>query len=83
MTTVSLAISNLIPVLKFSFQLAFMAIEVILTFYSDVLEDSLMVKFLFFVISAILIAMAVTKLANNILPEDKDFVSAEEEAGND
>ncbi|MGB7843073.1 MAG: hypothetical protein WBL21_09795 [Salinimicrobium sp.] len=83
MTTVSLAISNLIPVLKFSFQLAFMTIEVILTFYSDVLEDSLMIKFLFFVISAVLIAMAVTKLASNILPEDKDFVSAEEEAGND
>ena len=82
MTTVSLAISNLIPVLKFSFQLAFMTIEVILTFYSDVLEDSLMIKFLFFVISAVLIAMAVTKLASNILPEDKDFVSAEEEEGN-
>lgn len=81
-TTVSLAVTNLLEVLKFSFQMAFMAIEVILTFYSDVLEDSLVVKFLLFVITAVLIAMAVTKLANNILPEDKDFVSAEDEEGN-
>ncbi|MGB7784658.1 MAG: hypothetical protein WBL27_01025 [Salinimicrobium sp.] len=82
LTAVSLAVTNLLEVLKLSFQMAFLAIEVILTFYSDVLEDSLMVKFLLFVITAVLIAMAVTKLANNVLPEDKDFVSAEEEEGN-
>jgi hypothetical protein len=67
-------------VLKISFQLAFVAIEIILTFYSNVLEESLMVKFLLFVITAILIAMGVTKLANNLLPADKDYVSEEEEA---
>lgn len=81
LTAVSLALINLFQVLKFSFQMAFMAIEVILTFYSDILEDSLVVKFLLFVITAILIAMAVTKLSNNLLPEDKDFVSAEDEEG--
>lgn len=68
-------------ILKASFQLAFLAIEVILTFYSSVLEDSLMVKFLLFVITAVLIAMGVTKLANNLLPADKDFVSGENENG--
>lgn len=68
-------------VLKASFQLAFLAIEIILTFYNDVLENSLMVKFLLFVITAVLIAMSVTKLANNVLPADKDYVSAEDEAG--
>mgnify|MGYP000400757709 CR=1 FL=1 len=68
-------------VLKASFQLAFLAIEIILTFYNDVLQNSLMVKFLLFVITAVLIAMGVTKLANNVLPADKDFVSAEDEAG--
>ena len=67
-----------IMVLKASFQLAFLAIEVILTFYSNVLEDSLVIRFLLFVITAILIAMAVTKLANNLLPADKDFVSEED-----
>ncbi|GAB2764729.1 hypothetical protein GCM10010465_07440 [Actinomadura fibrosa] len=67
-------------VLKISFQLAFVAIEIILTFYSSVLEESLVVKFLLFVITAILIAMGVTKLATNVLPADKDYVSAEDEA---
>lgn len=68
-------------VLKASFKLAFLAIEIILTFYEDILENSLMVKFLLFVITAILIAMAVVRLANNVLPSDMDYVSAEDEAG--
>ena len=68
-------------VLKASFQIAFLAIELFLTFYSDVLQDSLMVKFLFFVITAVLIAMGVTKLADNVLPAGKDFISSEEEKG--
>lgn len=66
-------------VLKISFQVAFLAMEVILTFYSDVLEDSLVVKFLLFVIIAVLIAMGVTKLANKVLPADKDYIPMEEE----
>lgn len=66
--------------LKVSFQIAFLAIELMFTFYSDVLRDSLMVKFLFFIVTAVLIAMGVTKLANNILPADKDYISAEEES---
>ena len=68
-------------VLKASFQLAFLAIEIILTFYSNVLEDNLMVKFLLFVITAVLIAMGVTKLATRLLPADKDYVSVEDEQG--
>ena len=68
-----------IMILKASFQIAFLAIEIILTFYSSVLRDSLMVKFLFFVVTAVLIAMAVTKVADRILPADKDFISNEEE----
>ena len=68
-------------VLKASFKLAFLAIEIILTFYEDILQNSLMVKFLLFVITAILIAMGVIRLANNVLPTDKDYVSAEDEAG--
>ena len=67
-------------ILKASFQIAFLAIELMLTFYSDVLRDSLIVKFLLFVVTAVLIAMAVTKVANKILPADKDYISAEEEA---
>lgn len=66
-------------ILKASFKVAFLAIEIILTFYSNVLDNSLMFKFLFFVITAVLIAMGVTRLANNVLPADKDFISSEEE----
>lgn len=66
-------------ILKISFQIAFLTIELVLTFFGDVLKDSLMVKFLFFVITAVLIAMSVTKLANQLLPADKDFVTTEEE----
>ncbi|WP_424493079.1 hypothetical protein [Salinimicrobium sp. GXAS 041] len=65
--------------LKVSFQIAFLAIELMLTFYSDVLRDSLMVKFLFFIVTAVLIAMGVTKITNKILPADKDYISVEEE----
>jgi membrane protein implicated in regulation of membrane protease activity len=68
-------------VLKASFQLAFLAIEILLTFYSNVLEDNLMVKFLLFVITAVLIAMGVTKFAGQLLPPDKDYVSPEDEQG--
>lgn len=65
-------------VLKASFKIAFLVIELILTFYSEVLRDSLMVKFLFFVITAVLIAMGVTELAKKLLPTDKDYISEEE-----
>lgn len=61
--------------------MAFLAIEIILTFYSNVLEDNLMVKFLLFVITAVLIAMGVTKIASRLLPADKDYVSTEGEKG--
>ncbi|HET8753952.1 MAG TPA: hypothetical protein VFM59_06280 [Salinimicrobium sp.] len=66
-------------ILKASFQIAFLVIEVVLTFYSDVLSDSLMVKFLFFVITAVLVAMGVTKLADQVLPADKDYISVEDQ----
>lgn len=66
-------------ILKASFQIAFLAIEILLTFYSDVLTESFMVRFLLFVITAVLIAMAVTKLADKVLPADKDYISSEEE----
>lgn len=66
-------------ILRTSFKIAFLTIEIILAFYSEVLQNSLMVKFLFFVVTAVLIAMGVTKLSNKILPVDKDYISREEE----
>lgn len=64
--------------LKTSFQIAFVVIEIMLTFYSNVLQDSLMVKFLFFVVTAVLIAMGVTHIANKVLPTEKDYVPGQD-----
>ena len=70
-------------VLKASFKIAFLAIEIILTFYSNILDDSLIVKFLFFVITAVLIAMGVTRIANKVLPVERNYISrTKEEEGN-
>lgn len=59
-------------ILKTSFQIAFLTIEIILAFNSAILSESLIFKFLFFVIFAILISMAVTRLVQTVLPVDKE-----------
>jgi len=56
-----------------------LAIELFLGFYSLIITDSLLVKFLFFGFSAIIVAFAVTKITNKLLPEDKDYISTEQE----
>lgn len=58
-------------------KIGILAIEIILAFYSMVLTDSLLVKFLFFAFSAMIIAFAVTKITNTLLPSDKDYVSTD------
>lgn len=73
---ISMALDITLPgtgmILKTSFQLAFLTIEIILAFNSAILSESLIFKFLFFVIFAILIAMAVTRLVQTVLPVDKE-----------
>ena len=59
-------------ILKTSFQIAFLTIEIILAFNSAILSESLIFKFLFFVIFAILISMAVTRLVQTVLPVDRE-----------
>ncbi|UJH90855.1 hypothetical protein LZ575_19360 [Antarcticibacterium sp. 1MA-6-2] len=54
-----------------------MAIEIFLAFYSMIVTDSLLIKFLFFAFSAFIIAFVVTKLTNKLLPSDKDYVSGD------
>jgi len=63
-------------------KIGILAIEIFLAFYSLVLTDSLLVKFLFFAFSAVIIAFAVTKITNKILPSDKDYVSSSQEREN-
>ena len=61
--------------LKLSLKFGILAVEIVLAFYSFILTDSLLVKFLFFSFSAFIIAFLVAKLASQLLPPDKDTVS--------
>jgi membrane protein implicated in regulation of membrane protease activity len=66
-------------ILKLSIKVLFVAIEISLAVYSFVLSDSLLVKFLFFATTAVIIAFFVTKITNKLLPGDKDYISLEED----
>ncbi|WBL22033.1 hypothetical protein [Zunongwangia sp. HRR-M8] len=45
------------------------------------MSDSLLVKFIFFAFTAVIIAFALTKITNKFLPVDKDYISKEQEDG--
>lgn len=60
---------------KLFLKIGILAIELFLAFYSLVITDSLLVKFLFFAFSAVIIAFAVTRITNHLLPQDKDYVA--------
>lgn len=64
-------------IFKMGLKIGILAIEIFLAFYSMVLTDSLLVKFLFFAFSAMIIAFAVTKITNKLLPSDKDYVATD------
>lgn len=64
-------------IFKMGLKIGILAIEIFLAFYSMVLTDSMLVKFLFFAFSAMIIAFAVTKITNKLLPSDKDYVSTD------
>ena len=66
-------------IFKMIFKIGILAIEIFLAVYSLVLTDSLLVKFLFFAFSAMIVAFAVTKITNKLLPSDKDYVSTDQE----
>ncbi|MDT0685131.1 hypothetical protein [Autumnicola psychrophila] len=64
--------------IKLSVKIVFVALELFLGFYSMVLSDSLLVKFIFFAVTAVMIAFIVTKLIDKLLPADKDYISGEQ-----
>lgn len=67
--------------LKVGLKILFVIIEVFLAFYSLVVTESLLVKFIFFAITAGLIAFGMLKTINKILPADtmNDLQMSEEE----
>lgn len=69
-------------IFKLGLKIGFLLIEIFLGVYSLIITDSLLVKFLFFAFTAVIIAFAVTKVTNKLLPSDKDYVSLEQEHEN-
>lgn len=69
-------------IFKLGLKIGILAIEIFLAFYSMAVTDSLLVKFLFFAFSAMIVAFAVTKITKSILPADKDYVSTEFDSEN-
>lgn len=66
-------------IFKLVLKIGILAIEIFLAFYSFILTDSLLVKFLFFAFSAVIVAFIVTKISAQLLPSDNDYVSSGEE----
>lgn len=62
-------------IFKLIIKIGILAIELFLAFYSLLITDSLLVKFLFFAFTAMIIAFLVTKITDKLLPSDKDHVS--------
>ncbi len=62
-------------IFKLIIKIGILAIELFLAFYSFLITDSLLVKFLFFAFTAMIIAFLVTKITDTLLPSDKDHVS--------
>ncbi|WP_417885225.1 hypothetical protein [Zunongwangia sp.] len=65
-------------ILKLTIKIIFIAVELFLAFYSFVMSDSLLVKFIFFAFTAVIIAFVLTKITNKFLPVDKDYIPEEE-----
>ncbi|SDS17531.1 hypothetical protein [Gramella sp. MAR_2010_147] len=60
--------------LKVGIKVLFVITEIFLGFYSLVITESLLIKFLFFAVTAAIIAFAMLKTINKILPTDRGLV---------
>ena len=66
--------------LKVGIKVLFVAVELFLGFYSLVISESLMIKFVFFTVTAALIAFGILKTIHKILPADSaDHMQLESE----
>jgi len=59
-------------IFKLAIKIVFLALELFLGFYSLIMTDSLVIKFLFFVVSAVIIAFLILKFTSKLLPSDTD-----------
>lgn len=60
--------------LKLGIKILFVITEVFLGFYSLVVSESLLIKFIFFAFTAAIIAFGVLKTIHKILPADRSLV---------
>ena len=60
--------------LKVGIKILFVITEVFLGFYSLVVSESLLVKFIFFALTALIIAFGMLKTINKFLPSDGDII---------
>ncbi|GAA4313842.1 hypothetical protein GCM10023115_29440 [Pontixanthobacter gangjinensis] len=58
--------------LKVGIKILFVITEIFLGFYSLVVSESLLIKFIFFAVTAAIIAFGMLKTINKILPADRD-----------
>ncbi|MCH4821967.1 hypothetical protein ML462_02175 [Gramella lutea] len=58
-------------ILKVGIKVLFVIAEIFLGFYSLVVSESLLIKFLFFAFTAAIIAFGMLKTINRILPTDR------------
>ncbi|QYA24379.1 hypothetical protein G3I01_02265 [Gramella sp. MT6] len=65
--------------LKVGIKILFLITEIFLGFYSLVVSESLLIKFIFFAVTAAIIAFGMLKTINKILPADKSLVDIQAE----
>ncbi len=60
--------------LKVGVKVLFVMVELFLGFYSLVISESLLIKFIFFVVTAAIVAFGILKTINKILPANGDIL---------
>jgi len=65
--------------LKVGVKVLFVMVELFLGFYSLVISESLLIKFVFFVVTAAITAFGILKTVNKVLPINADLLQLESE----
>lgn len=64
---------------KVGIKIVFVVTEIFLGFYSLIISDSLLLKFIFFAVTAAIIAFGMLKTLSKVLPADKDYIQLDPE----
>ncbi|MCM8568769.1 hypothetical protein NE848_05230 [Gramella jeungdoensis] len=64
---------------KVGIKIVFVVTEIFLGFYSLLISDSLLLKFIFFAVTAAIIAFGMLKTLNKVLPNNRDNFQLDKE----